>query len=600
MRNTAFIFSLATAFLLLFTAAAKQNNRLLFFPKNSPPYPIALGKQPGSSFPQNYFRMPVQVEGLRISGSFGELRENHFHTGLDISTKNGQAGATVVAAAGGVVHRIRVQASGYGNVVYIKHPNGYTTVYAHLDRFTPELAKYVRQAQYKQERFEVDLFPKPATFPVKKGEAIGVLGNTGGSEGPHLHFEIRRTANQKALNPLFFGLPVQDKTPPEVVDMKVYALNENREVRTSQPFQIQKLPNGRLRPVGGDTVRIPAWRVGFGVRAFDQMTGNTLNKNGLCTLTMLVNDKLAFQWYANEIDFDESRYINAHTDYSAFSRYEAMFHRCFVLPGDRLSNYARTESLGAVPIYKDKPTKFTIWAADAHDNTTEIVFWVLRDDPVPALPAAPYQLELPFDVESRVDMDGFFMTFPKGTLYETLFFRHTTEAPRPELLAPVHRVHDETVPLHRYGTIGIRADDVPGNLRNKAVIVQLGKGRPTNCAGTWKDNTLETRVREFGSYSVMVDTTPPVIKPVVFAQSMLKKNAISFVATDNFDTDGNAKGLRYRGTVDGKWVLFEYDRKRARLTHTFDGRIARGTHTLRLVVTDDRGNEAIFERDFVK
>ncbi|MEQ1746990.1 MAG: M23 family metallopeptidase, partial [Saprospiraceae bacterium] len=572
----------------------------IFFQKNSPPHPTALGKQPGSSYPQNYFRMPVQGEGLRISGSFGELREDHFHTGLDISTKTGQAGAPVLAAANGFVHRIRVQPNGYGNVVYVKHPNGYTTLYAHLDRFMPALAKYVRQAQYKQERFEVDLFPKPAAFPLKKGEQIGVLGNTGGSEGPHLHFEIRRTSNQKALNPLFFGLPVQDKVPPEVQDMKVYVLNENREVLTGQPFPIQKQPDGRLRPTGGDTVRIPAWRLGFGVRAFDQMTGNTLNKNGLCTLTMLVNDKLAFQWYANEIDFDESRYLNAHTDYSAFRRYEAMFHRCFVLPGDRLANYARTESLGAVPIYKDKPTKITIWAADAHDNTTEIVFWVLRDDPVPPLPAPAYQLELPYDVDSRVDMDGFFMTFPKGTLYETLFFRYTAEAARPGLFAPVHRVHDETVPLHRYGTIGMAASDVPDNLRSKAVIVRLGRGRPTNCGGIWKENTLETRVREFGAYSVMVDTTPPVIKPVVFAPGMRKKNVISFVVTDNFDTDGNAKGLRYRGTVDGKWVLFEYDRKRARLTHTFDGRIARGAHTLRLVVTDDRGNEEVFEQEFVR
>jgi len=553
----------------------------------------------GEPYPQNYFRMPVSTEGFRISGTFGELRENHFHSGLDISNSAGRSGQPILAAAGGHIHRIRVQANGYGNSLYLKHPNGYTTVYAHLDKFAPEIARYVKQAQYKQERFEVDLFPKAAVFPIKKGEQIGIMGNTGSSEGPHLHFEIRRTANQKALNPLLFGLPVQDRMPPEVRDMKVYFLNENREVLYSQPFPIEQRADGTFGPKGGDTVRIPAWRVGFGIRAFDQMTGNTVNKNGLCTLSLLANDKLAFQWYANEIDFDESRYLNAHTDYSAWKRYETWFHRCFVLPGDKLSNYARTESLGMIPIFKEKPIKITIWASDAHDNTTAVNFWVLREDPAP-LPVAPYQFELPCTADSRVDMDGFSFTLPKGTLYETLFFRYATAPVRPGLYAPVHQVHDETVPLHRYGTLGIRPDGVPENLRPKAVIVRLGTGRPTNCGGAWKENMLETRVRDFGAYSIMVDTTPPTIKPVVFDANMRKKNSLSFVVTDNFDTDANARSLRYRGTVDGKWVLFEYDRKRARLTHVFDGRIARGSHTLRLVATDDRGNEAVFERDFTR
>lgn len=553
----------------------------------------------GEPYPQNYFRLPVNTEGFRISGSFGELRENHFHTGLDISHNTGRTGQPILAAAAGHIYRIRVQSNGYGNVLYLKHPNGYTTVYAHLDKFAPEIARYVKQAQYKQERFEVDLYPKAAVFQVKKGEQIGVMGNSGSSEGPHLHFEIRRTSNQKALNPLLFGLPVQDRTPPEVRDMKVYFLNENREVLYGQPFPVEPRADGTLGPKGGDTVRIPAWRVGFGIRAFDQMTGNTVNKNGLCTLTLLANDKLTYQWYADEIDFDESRYLNAHTDYSAYKRYEAWFHRCFVLPGDKLSNYARTESLGMIPIFKEKPVKITIWAADAHDNTTTVNFWVLRDDPAP-LPLNQYQFELPHEAETRVDMDGFSLALPKGTLYETLFFRYSTTPARSGLFAPVHQVHDETVPLHRYGTLGIRPESVPENLRPKAVVVRLGTGRPTNCGGVWKENVLETRVRDFGAYSVMVDTTPPTIKTVVFDANMRKKSSLSFVVTDNFDTDANARSLRYRGTVDGKWVLFEYDRKRSRLTHVFDGRIARGSHTLRLVVTDDRGNEAVFERDFVR
>ncbi len=548
-------------------------------------------------FPQGYFQMPVRAEGLRISGSFGELRANHFHTGIDISSNTGSGGAPIVAAAAGYIHRIRVQEGGYGNVLYLKHPNGYTTLYAHLDKFSPAVAAYVKAAQYKRERFEVDLYPGAATFPVKKGDQIGVLGNSGSSEGPHLHFEIRRTTNQKALNPLLFGFPVQDRTPPELRDMKAYFLNEKREVIHQQPFPIELRKDGSFGPKAGDTVRIAAWRVGFGLKAFDQMTGNIVNKNGLYTLTLLANDQVAFHWRAGEINFDESRYLNAHTDYSAYKRYDAWFHRCFVLPGDRLSNYAHTENLGAVPIFKEKPTKITIKATDAHDNTSTIIFWVLRDDPAP-IPLVPYQFELPYDVDSRVDMDGFSMTFPKGTLYETLFFRYTTTPARQGLYAPVHQVHDETAPLHRYSILTIRPDNLPEYLQPKAVIARVGNGRPTNCGGTWKENKLETRIRTFGSYSVMVDTTPPTIRTVVFAPDMRKKNTLSFVLNDNFGTDGNARGLRYRATVDGKWILFEYDRKRARLTHYFDGRIGPGEHKLRLVVTDDRGNEGVFERSF--
>lgn len=547
-------------------------------------------------YPQGYFRLPVSAEGIRISGSFGELRANHFHTGMDIS---GNVGQPVFAAAGGHIHRIRVQEGGYGNVLYLKHPNGYSTVYAHLDKFSPAVAKYVREAQYRQERFEVDLYPGATVFPVKKGDQIGDLGNSGSSEGPHLHFEIRRTANQKALNPLLFGLPLQDRTPPELRDLKAYVLNEKREPLTALALPIEQRPNGTHGLKGGDTVRIAAWRVGFGLKAFDQMTGNTLNKNGLCTLTLLADGQVAFQWRANEIDFDENRYLNAHTDYAARKRFGAWFHRCFVLPGDRLSNYVRTDNLGAIPIYKEKPVQITIRAADAHDNTSTLTFWVLRDEPQPFTPQ-PCQFELPYDVESRVDLDGFSMTFPKGTLYETLYFRYATAPAKPGMYAPVHQVHDDAVPLHRYGTLAIRADNLPEALRPKAVVARLGNGRPTNCGGTWKNDFVETRVRDFGEYTVLVDTVPPTIKTVVFAADMRQKKTMSFVLSDNFGTDGNARGLQYRGTVDGKWVLFEFDRKRARLTHTFDGRIGPGEHTLRLTVTDDRGNEAVLTRSFVR
>jgi hypothetical protein len=554
---------------------------------------------PEEPFPKNYFLLPVNTTAIRLSGTFGELRSNHFHTGIDISNVSGKVGQAVYAAADGFIDRVRVQESGYGKALYIKHPNGYTTVYGHLNNFSPEVEAYVKETQYKRERFQVSLYPKDGLFKVKKGEQIGRMGNTGSSGGPHLHFEIRKSANQKVLNPLLFGLNIPDQVPPNLRDMKVYFLSPDREIQKVQPFPIVKRPDGTYG-IPGDTVRLPAWRVGFGLRSYDQSTGNTHNKNGLFELSLLANDQLVYNWKADELDFDETRYLNAHTDFATYESSGAMFQRCFALPGDRHSNYQRTESLGAVPLYKEVPTKVSVKAADAYGNLSTVEFWVLRGDPEPQ-PQYPDRIELPYDVESRVDMDGFSITIPKGALYETIYFQYSSSPRQPGMYSAVHHVHQETTPLHKYSTIGIRSEQLPEALRSKAVIARPRQGRRAiNCGGAWEGDVLVTRIRDFDSYCIMVDTTPPTIKPVVFKVDMRRNKTMSFRLSDDFGTDARADNLRYRGTVDGKWVLFEYDRKSARLTHRFDGRIAAGEHTLRLVVTDDRGNEAVYERNFIR
>jgi murein DD-endopeptidase MepM/ murein hydrolase activator NlpD len=548
------------------------------------------------AYPTDYFMPPV-AGPIRATGTFGELRPDHFHSGLDI---DGHLGDPVYAAADGFVDRIKVQASGYGNVLYIKHPNGYTTLYAHLDRFSPEIAQFVKENQYKRERFEIELQPPDGTFKVKKGQEIAKLGNTGGSTGPHLHFEVRNTATSKAINPLLCGIPLADKIAPDIRDMKIYFLNERREVLGAKPFPLYKDKRGNIG-LQGDTVRIGGWRVGFGVKVYDR-AGTARNDNGIYTLALYADDQLAFQWRMNELDFDETRYLNAHTDYSARKRYGAWFHRCFVLPGDRLSNYAATESLGSILLYKEKPVKITIKASDVAGNTSIVQFWALRDEAaMETFVSAPFQFYLPFDAENRVDLDGFSMQLPKSALYESLQFQYeTTLDESAGVYSPVHHLQDERTPVHRYFDLSIRPTHLPADLRSKAVIAQCGAGKPDNCGGTWQGDVLTTRVRNFGDYCVMADTQPPSIVPVVFDGDMRRKHTMSFRIQDNFAVGGTADGLSYRGTVDGQWVLFEYDRKRARLTHTFDGRISTGEHLLRLAVRDDRGNEAVFEQKFLR
>lgn len=549
-----------------------------------------------AAHPKDYFMPPVAASPLKINGTFGELRSDHFHSGIDI---DGNTGQPVFAAADGFIDRVRVQASGYGNVLYVKHPNGYTTVYAHLDRFSSEIQKFVKETQYKRERFEVDLHPADGQFRVKKGQEIGKLGNSGGSTGPHLHFEIRQSGTDRALNPLLFGLPVQDKVPPEIRDMKVYFLNEKREVLTSKPFPIQRQKDGTVG-VANEVTSLGAWRVGFGIKAFDKQSGHR-NDNGIFAIALYADGELAYQWRMDQLDFDESRYLNAHVDYAARKRYGAWFHRCFLLPGDRLSNYTRTDALGSIALSKDKPVKILLKVMDAAGNTSSIHFQVKRDENMEPFVGQPYQYELPWDAESRIDLEDFTMSLPKGALYENLQFQYkNTQDDSDGMYSSMHHLHDNRTPVQKYFEVGIRPRNLPPELRTKAVIAYCGEGRPDNCGGSWRDDYLVTKVRQFGDYCVMVDKDPPTITPIVFDDDMRKKSTMAFRIRDNFAVNGSADHMTYRGTVDGQWVLFEYDRKRDRLTHSFDGRIGPGEHFLRLVVKDDRGNEAVFERKFLR
>jgi len=545
--------------------------------------------------PTNYFGQPV-AGGIHLTGTCGELRPNHFHAGLDI---DGVTGNAVFAAADGYVETIKVQASGYGNVLYIKHPNGYTTLYAHLDRFASDIQEFVKNSQYEHERFEVELKPPDGLFKVRKGQQIGYLGNTGSSGGPHLHFEIRSPAG-KAVNPLLCGIPVLDNIAPDIRDMKVYFLNDRREVLGSKAFSLKKDKKGNIG-LEGDTVRIGGSRIGFGVKTYDR-SNTRRNDNGVYSVALFTNDQLAFQWTADEFDFDDSRYLNAHIDYPVRQRYGAWFHRCFTLPGDFLGNYTRTETMGAISLDANKPTKITLKISDAAGNTRKLNFWALRDESaMETFMSAPYQFELPFDAESHVDLDGFSTAFPKGTFYETVQLQYmVSHDSSGDIFSPMHHLHDDWTPVHKSFDLKIMPTHLPAALRAKAVIANCNDGRPDNCGGTWQGEFLSTRTRSFGDYCIMADTIPPRITPVVFAADMRKKTTMAFRVLDNFAVTGTANNFTYRGTIDGQWVLFEFDKKRNRLTYEFDQRVGKGEHRVRITAKDDRGNEGVFEGKFLK
>ncbi len=549
------------------------------------------------SYPQDYFRSPVDFP-LRLSGTFGELRPNHLHAGIDIKAKDGKTGQALRAVADGYISRIKVTPGGYGKVLYINHPNGYTSVYAHLQKFAKEVEDYVKQQQYKKQSFEIDVYPQANAFAFKKGERIGRLGMSGRTYGPHLHFEIRETASQKPVNPLLFGIDVEDTRAPSLRQLKVYHLNDKLESIRAKEYSLVK-KRGRFG-IKGDTLRIGAWRVGFALKAYDLMNGVS-NLNGIYALKMLQDDQPVHSFEMESFSFSESRYINAHLDYAEQVAEKSYYNRCFRLPGNRLSIYHDLVNQGAIKLHKGKASKITMIASDLAGNESTLEFWVRRAE-VPEAAQRAYNYFLPYDEESVIENNNLRVHFPKGTFYEHTYLKYSTSRDKSfGVYSPVHHIQDFKTPVHKAYTISIKPEGLPAQLKDKAFIAYCqADGKLQSCGGKWKDGYLSARTNDLGDFSVLLDTLPPQVIPIRYQRNMKGFSSMTFKVTDQYPTTRFTDGLSYRGEVDGQWVLFEFDAKKDLLIHHFDGKIGAGTHELRLLVTDDRGNETELIRSFVR
>lgn len=548
-------------------------------------------------YPKDYFQSPVG-HTIALTGTFGELRNNHFHAGMDIRSADGKAGEPVFAAAEGYVSRIKVQAGGYGNALYISHPNGYTTVYAHLQEYAPFIAPLVKKTQYAKQSFEIDIAFKPGEIPVTKGQEVGKLGNSGSSEGPHLHFEIRDSKTEFTINPLLFGFYVKDNLPPSMSVLRVYALNDKRETMNARTVYLQKYTKGY--GIKGDTLTVDGWRCGFALKTFD--TGNGLdNMNGVYDFAMYADDSLVYDFKASTFSFDETRYVNAHVDYPERVTKKVFFNKTYVLPGNYLSMYDHVKNAGVVPLYRDKATFIRMVAKDAFGNSSQLQFWVKRADTLSTPKDRLYNYVLPYDEENVVKTAGCYVYFPKKTLYENLYMNfQTVEENSSGTFSDAYHIHDRTFPVHRYFDLAIKPKGLPDTLRQKAFIAYCAVDHSiTNYGGEWaSDGFLRTKADILGDFCIMIDTVPPTIKPVSFAADMTKSESMKFKIGDNYAAAGRADGLSFRAEVDGKWILMNYDAKNDLLIHIFDGTIVPGDHVLKLAVTDDRGNRTVLEKTF--
>ena len=544
-------------------------------------------------YPRDYFRYPLDLPP-KIVGSFGELRPNHFHSGLDFRT-NQQDGYPVHAAADGFVSRLRVQFGGFGNAVYITHPNGYTTVYGHLQNFSPELAQLVKAYQTQQKSDIVDFNLLPLQFPVTKGQVIALSGHTGAVAGPHLHFEVRDTETQQTINAQLFGLTIPDDKPPILGTACIYRFNNKP---FSEKTQRELVPvvgaNGhyhQLHPqvydVNGD--------IGFGITAYD-ITNTSPNHNGVYSIELKLDGKTVFTFAAERFAFDQTHAINAFIDYPQFVSYSRFIQKCFILPGSRITLYPQSINRGVISFTDDSLHDIEYVVKDIAGNTSSLDLKVRSHSKTVHFvelfkePGTPFH----YDQLNQYSNDKIKVIIPPGNLYDDFNFICTTLPKKPGAYSHTYSIGNRFTPINDSLSIWIKPDSTIGQLANKAVIVST----TGVCEGNvYEDGYIKAQARSFGDFFIKLDTEPPHISPVniLNGANMANKKAIYMRMSDNLS------GIKtYYGYIDGKWVLMQWDYKSKILSYTFDDSIPHGKHTFELTVTDHKDNSSTFKADFYR
>jgi murein DD-endopeptidase MepM/ murein hydrolase activator NlpD len=552
------------------------------------------------NLPQNYFSWPVKHK-VRLSGTFGELRTNHFHGGLDIKSEHGVTGDDLYSAGDGYISKISVQPNGYGNALYIQHPNGFTTVYGHLKSFSEEIETFVKEQQYQDERFSQTIELSEDEFPVKSGTFIGKMGNTGSSNGAHLHFEIRRSDTNEQINPLLFGLSIQDKVAPRLSSLKLYEFDDQNKMVNSKSFKLKKINN--TYRIQGDTLDTQGAFWGLALKAYDKHS-ETHNKNGVYAMSMALDGDEHFSFSMNSIPVKDSRYLNAHLDYEERILKRSYYNRFFKLPGNKLDIYAGSNGSGVVS-NNNKVREVILYVSDINGNKSKLSFFVRENLKKLKAKEDLYNYHLYHNHPNLIATEDFEVYFPEHSLYLDEMVHIDLLRDKSEgYFSDVLKLHNKLVPLHKPINIALKinSDKVLSEKdREKLFIGYCDSGsKIRRVGGELEGDFLKATVWGFGKYAIFLDTTKPTIRAVTFRYDAKRLNKFRFVIDDNIPMTRSSGSLSFRGEVDGEWVLFEYDQKYKTITHYFNGTIKPGKHKLRLLVEDLSGNIATFEKEFIK
>jgi len=545
------------------------------------------------TYPQGYFRNPLNIKP-DASGTFGELRSTHFHAGDDYRTQQ-KVGLPLYAAAEGVVSRIRVQIGGGGNSVYIDHPNGFTTVYLHMDKFNDELTNIVKAEQYKQERFDVDLILTAPQIKLTKGQNIGTAGNTGASGGPHLHFEIRDTKTQRPLNPQLFGLHFEDRVNPTIQGLNVYDLNGPlfNEHTPRRPQTLKFVRSGMYSLTTPTPIAVNG-KFGLGISAIDKHSSSGFS-NGVYSIELFLDGKAISTVLFEELDFNTGRSIHSYIDYPHFKKTKGKIQKSFKDSNNPTNIFHLLENNGVIQLADNLVHDVKYVVKDVHGNCSELNFKVQNTPSYQpkANPLRGIQL-FEYDKENSFSTENIKIEMPKNVLYDHVDF-HYSESPKTiNSYSAIHKVHNNLTALFSTYNLSIRATHLPPHLQSKATIASLENGSE---GGKYEDGWVTVNTRNFANFYVAVDTIAPTITPRNLSQgkNLASQSKIDFTISDNFT------GIQsFNGYIDDKWVLMEYDPKNRHLWHRFDSSLPRGSHKFKLIVKDWKDNERIFEASFTK
>lgn len=542
-----------------------------------------------NNFPKDYFSPPLDIP-MQLSGNFGELRPNHFHAGFDYKTQQ-REGLKVYASAEGYVSRIKISTFGNGKTIYITHPNGYTTVYAHLQKAVGPIQDFITATHYKEQSFEIEMYLKPGEIPIKKGEWIAVSGNTGASEGPHLHYEIRDSKSEFIINPMLFGFDsgCRDTKKPTISGLYVYPLFSSTVNKSNRPIVL----NYSLQKDGtylSDKV-LANGPIGFGITA-DDYDDVSFNKNGVYSVNSFLNGQLKFGYQFDTHSFDDMRYVNALIDYSKYKKTGQRVQKLFMKNKYDLAFIVTDATKGQVIPTPNLDNVYRIEVADFFGNKTQITVPIQFDTTTAIISQEPRVSS--YFIKSTVDAvfekENASVFFPAGTFYDDFELNFDVKNGILFLL-------DDSVPAHSNFTISLTDNTLSKELQEKTFIARID-GDQINYNTTYrKDSVFSTKVKTLGKYKLVTDTIAPkvtIAKPM--EGKWVNQDAIQLQISDL------GSGIKtYNGFLNGQWVLFEYDNKTRTITHYFnDDFLLNGANELKVIVTDAMGNSTTFETYFFR
>jgi hypothetical protein len=556
------------------------------------------------NYPANYFSPPVDPP-LVITGTFCEIRDNHFHSGLDLRTGNDEEGYPIMAAADGYVSRVKIAPDGYGKALYITHANGFVTVYGHMQKFNAVLNDYVYSIQKQREVFEIDETPEVNKFIFKKGEVIGYSGSTGSATNPHLHFEIRDKETEETINPLLFGFNIKDTIAPIIQRIKIFPVRGRgilEETDTALIYEVTGPENNKYK-LETENIPIVYGMIGFGIEAMDNQLIEEENSQatlGIYGAQLFVDDKLSYSWKFDRFNFADTRDINAHIDYSSAAKEGLSIQRCHNLPGNQhLKFYGDPNQTGFFTLSDGASHKIRIVVMDFNRNTSEINFKVRSDlslrDTKYLVPAENETLltrakGLIFR-KPRIEV-----IIPPDAVYEDCYYQFSSQL-SVDYLSDIYQVGDFGEAVQMPITVKIKPNHtLADSLKAKALVLYTDYfDQTTSILGQWKEDFFVVQNKRFGNYVLAIDTVTPKVEKYYTPADMdgMYGGKVMIKIKDEF------AGIQsYSGKIDGNWCLFEYDKKDDMLSANVDPYLGNAEHTLEIKVTDKLNNTTYWKSSF--